>query len=314
MGTLVAFVLYLFYALTYVVGIGMKVSEYHEAKGSLRQVFRILMAKEEKQIEVDSQKAFSFNELKMEKVSFSYNKKDNVISDLSLSVHRGEVLALIGESGAGKSTIINLLERFYEPMGGDMLIDDMSFRDIAPQIWRKGLSLVSQDTFLFNGTIKDNIKYANPAATDEEVIFAAKQASAHDFIMKLDAGYDSDMGDYGSYLSGGQKQRIAIARAFLRRSSFILLDEYTSNVDSDTEQELIKTVSRLKGEVGFIIIAHRLSTVKGADKIAVIKDGRLEDIGTHEELVQRNEYYVRVITEQMNHDSEVLNVLDGQPV
>ncbi|MEC1270372.1 ABC transporter ATP-binding protein [Bacillus vallismortis] len=301
MGTLVAFVLYLFQVIVHVAGIGMNIGSYHEAKGSLKQVFGILMEKEEEsKTAKDSKMEFPFNEIKLENVHFSYDKKENVIANLSLHVCRGEVLALIGESGAGKSTIINLLERFYEPDSGNMLIDNISYKNIPPQIWRKGFSLVSQDTSLFDGTIKDNIKYANPNATDDEVIFAAKQASAHEFIMKLEEGYDSDIGDYGSYLSGGQKQRIAIARAFLRKSSFVLLDEYTSNVDSDTEQELIKAVSQLRGDMGFIIIAHRLSTVKGADKIAVMKDGQLEDIGTHEELIKRNDYYVRVIREQMD--------------
>ncbi len=255
-----------------------------------------------------------FNDVQLTNVNFSYDKKVNIISKLSLNIHRGEVLALIGESGAGKSTIINLLERFYEPDSGDMLINNISYTNISPQTWRKGFSLVSQDTSLFDGTIKENIKYGKPKATDEEVIFAAKQACAHEFIMKLEDGYDSDIGEYGNYLSGGQKQRIAIARAFLRKSSFVLLDEYTSNVDSDTEQELIKAVSHLRGEMGFVIIAHRLSTVNGADKIAVIKNGELEDIGTHEELMKRNDYYVRVIKEQVNHGNNNLDEMDLQSI
>ncbi|MDM5300002.1 ABC transporter ATP-binding protein [Bacillus pumilus] len=304
MGSLVAFVLYLFQVIVHVAGIGMNVSSYFEAKGSLKKLFGILGEDEEKVAECDQELSLPFHHIKLENVHFSYNQKEDVIRNLSLDIHRGEVLALIGESGAGKSTIINLLERFCEPDSGDMLIDHVSYQHISPKTWRKGFSLVSQDTSLFDGTIKENIRYANPKATDEQVIFAAKQASAHDFIMKLDEGYDSDIGEYGNFLSGGQKQRIAIARAFLRKSSFVLLDEYTSNVDSDTEQELIKAVSQLRGDMGFVIIAHRLSTVKGADKIAVIKNGELEDIGTHEELMMRNDYYVRVIKEQTNKGND----------
>ncbi|MFP7333493.1 ABC transporter ATP-binding protein [Shouchella clausii] len=310
MGALVAFVLYLFQVIVHVAGIGMNISSYHEAKGSLEKLFEILMEDEESKTEINEEVSLPFNDVQLKNINFSYNKKDDIIRNLSLDIHRGEVLALIGESGAGKSTIINLLERFCEPDSGDMLIDTISYKDISPKTWRSGFSLVLQDTSLFDGTIKENIQYANPEASDEEVIFAAKQASAHDFIMKLDDGYDSDIGEYGNFLSGGQKQRIAIARAFLRKSSFVLLDEYTSNVDSDTEQELIKAVSQLRGEMGFVIIAHRLSTVKGADKIAVIKNGELEDIGTHEDLMKRNDYYVRVIKEQTNKGNDDLDEME----
>lgn len=207
MGALVAFVLYLFQVIVHVAGIGMNISSYHEAKGSLKKLFEILMEDEESKTEVNEEVSFPFNNVQLKNINFSYNKKDNIIRNLSLDIHRGEVYALIGESGAGKSTIINLLERFCEPDSGDMLIDTISHKNISPKTWRRGFSLVSQDPSLFDGTIKENIQYANPEATDEEVIFAAKQASAHDFIMKLDDGYDSDIGEYGNFLSGGGKSK-----------------------------------------------------------------------------------------------------------
>ncbi len=233
-------------------------------------------------------------------VSFGYEPGNLVLKDFDLQVKPGEVVALVGPSGSGKTTVVNLLLRFYKPTSGRILIDGVSL-DLFP-VWelRRQIGVVPQDTFLFSGSVRDNIALANPAATDEQVIEAACAANAHDFIMQSPKGYLSQVGERGVQLSGGQRQRIAIARALLRNPRIIIFDEATSQMDAESErliQEALEEVAQ--GRTAFII-AHRLSTVRRADKIVVIEDGRIVEVGNHDELLGREGVYRKLYALQMS--------------
>ncbi len=219
------------------------------------------------------------------KVSFEYNHDEPVLRDITLHVPAGKVCALVGPSGGGKTTMFNLLERFYDPKSGKIEINKKDIRGYTLESIRKNIAEVSQDVFLFNGTVMENIKYGNPDATDEMVIAAARAANAHDFIMSFPEKYDSPVGERGSMLSGGQKQRIAIARAILKDAPILLLDEATSALDTQSEKLIQAALTDLmRGRTTFVI-AHRLSTILDADIICVIKDGKIIERGTDAELV-----------------------------
>lgn len=229
--------------------------------------------------------------VKFSNVSFAYVPEEPVLKDINLEVPAGKVCALVGPSGGGKTTMFNLLERFYDPQKGKILINGADIKKFTLKSLRRNIAEVSQDVFLFNGTIEDNIKYGAPEATFEEVQVAAKIANAHDFIQSFPKKYKTNVGEGGALLSGGQKQRIAIARAVLKKSSILLLDEATSALDTQSEkliQASLKTL--MKGKTTFVI-AHRLSTILDADIICVIKDGKIIEQGTDEELIaQQGEY------------------------
>lgn len=229
--------------------------------------------------------------VKFSNVSFAYVPEEPVLKDINLEVPAGKVCALVGPSGGGKTTMFNLLERFYDPQKGKILINGADIKKFTLKSLRRNIAEVSQDVFLFNGTIEDNIKYGAPEATFEEVQAAAKIANAHDFIQSFPKKYKTNVGEGGALLSGGQKQRIAIARAVLKKSSILLLDEATSALDTQSEkliQASLKTL--MKGKTTFVI-AHRLSTILDADIICVIKDGKIIEQGTDEELIaQQGEY------------------------
>ena len=223
--------------------------------------------------------------VKLDHVTFAYEPQDgNVLNDVSLDIEPGKICAFVGPSGGGKSTIFNLLERFYEPQQGAVLINGHDIREFTLESLRRNMSTVSQDVFLFNGTIADNIRYGNPNASMEQVIEAAKAANAHDFITSFPKGYDNNVGERGALLSGGQKQRIAIARAILRDAPILLLDEATSALDSESERLIQNALKKLmKGRTTFVI-AHRLATILDADVICVVKGGRIVEQGTDAEL------------------------------
>ncbi|EOD00262.1 ABC transporter ATP-binding protein [Caldisalinibacter kiritimatiensis] len=231
-------------------------------------------------------------------VTFSYNEKKSVLSNINLTVEAGKTLALVGPSGGGKTTLCHLIPRFYEVDTGEIKIDDINIKDIKIKSLRSNIGLVQQDVFLFTGTIKENILYGRPDATDEEVIEAAKNASIHDFIMTLPNGYDTYIGERGVKLSGGQKQRISIARVFLKNPPILILDEATSALDNETEIIIQEALERLSEGRTTLVIAHRLSTIKNADEIVVLTDKGIQEKGKHEELLESNGLYAKLYKAQ----------------
>ncbi|MCX5660513.1 MAG: ABC transporter ATP-binding protein [Planctomycetota bacterium] len=233
-----------------------------------------------------------------ENITFGYDPLKPVLHEVSLDVAPGEMIGLVGHSGAGKSTTINLLCRFYDPVRGRLLIDGVDAKQIAQKDLRSQIGLVLQDTFLFSGTVAENIAYARPEATREEIMAAAKAANAHDFIAAKPDGYDTPVGDRGGSLSGGERQRIAIARAILHNPRILILDEATSSVDTDTEKQIQDAIARLiKGRTTFAI-AHRLSTLRNASRLVVLKGGKIEEMGTHDELMAKKGEFFRLVEMQ----------------
>ena len=235
-------------------------------------------------------------DIEFKDVSFSYAsaKEKLVVSGLNLKIPSGTTVALVGPSGGGKTTLCNLIPRLYDVDEGRITVDGKDVRDLSMQSLRSSVGVVSQNVFLFDGTIKENIAYGNPYATDEEIIAAAKRANIHDFVLTLDGGYDTEVGERGIKLSGGQRQRVAIARVFLKNPAILILDEATSALDNVTEMQIQKSLEELSLGRTVLVVAHRLSTVKNADKIVVIdKDGIIEE-GTHSELVAKNGEYSKL--------------------
>ena len=225
-------------------------------------------------------------------VSFHYSDDETaVLSDISIDIPAGKSIALVGPSGSGKTTICSLLPRFYDVTGGSITVDGKDIRGLTLKSLRSQIGMVQQDVYLFDGTIKDNIAYGKPGATDEEIIKAAKCASIHDFIMELPDGYDTYVGERGTRLSGGQKQRISIARVFLKNPPILILDEATSALDNESERWIQKSLEELSKNRTTITIAHRLSTIRDADEIIVITEDGIAERGTHAELLEKNGLY-----------------------
>ncbi|PRZ15322.1 ATP-binding cassette subfamily B protein [Laceyella sediminis] len=240
-------------------------------------------------------------EIEFKQVSFRYEDHlDNVLVNLSLRIQPGEYVALVGPSGAGKTTLCSLIPRFYDVTDGEVLLDGINVRDIDLQSLRNNIGIVQQDVYLFAGTVMENIRYGNPAASDEEIITAAKHANAHDFIMSLPNGYHSEIGQRGVKLSGGQKQRLSIARVFLKNPPVLILDEATSALDNESESIVKKSLESLAKGRTTLVIAHRLSTIRNAQRIIVLtKDGIVEQ-GTHDELLARDGVYTHLYFKQFD--------------
>lgn len=225
---------------------------------------------------------------------FTYEDGNNVLKNINLTIEPGKKIALAGPSGGGKTTICNLIPRFYEYQSGQILIDGKEIKNLSLDSLRKNIGIVQQDVFLFTGTIRENIMVGRPDASEEDMIKAAKAARLHDFIMELDRGYDTYIGEKGVKLSGGQKQRISIARIFLKNPPIIILDEATSALDNITEREIQKSLDLLSEGRTTLIVAHRLSTIKNADRIVIIKDGQIKEMGSHEKLINKKGFYYRL--------------------
>lgn len=233
-------------------------------------------------------------EIVLKDLSFSYQEDIPVMENMNLTIKKGQTVALVGTTGVGKSTIANLINRFYDPQEGAVYIDGVDIRDVTLSSLRDNISMVLQDTFLFNGTVYENIEYGWKDAKREDVIAAAKAANAHDFIEKMENGYDTFIGERGVLLSGGQRQRIAIARAILRDSPILILDEATSALDTKTEKEIQAALNEISKERTTIMIAHRLSTTREADLIVVLEGTGIAEMGTHDELIAKGGIFARL--------------------
>ncbi len=260
------------------------------------RIFEVLDSANQITDAADAKEFEGFNDkIEFRDVRFSYDESREIIKGVSFEVRKGETVALVGPSGGGKSTLSELMERFYDTDSGDILIDGVSIRDYKQESLRAAMSLVSQETVLFNDTIKSNIALGRLDATDEEIVEACKVANAHNFIVDSPEGYDTNIGDRGAKLSGGQRQRLSIARAVLKNPEFLILDEATSALDTESEKLVQDALTKLlKGRTS-VVIAHRLSTIMNADRIFVIDEGRIVEEGKHDELIAKGGVYAKLV-------------------
>ncbi len=301
LGVLVGFLLYVNMFLQPIRRISVLVETYQRGMAGFHRFVETLQIEPEI---VDHKEARPAGRLKGEivfdNVTFSYNRDKNILEDISLRIAPGETVALVGPSGAGKTTLCNLIPRFYDLQKGSIKIDGIDIRDFTQRSLRQNIGIVQQDVFLFTGTIRENIAYGKIETTDEEIVAAAKQANAHDFIMELEKGYDTYTGERGVMLSGGQRQRIAIARIFLKNPPILILDEATSALDSETEAMIQEALSELSRDRSTLVIAHRLATVRRAHRIIVLTDDGIVEEGTHAQLLKKNGYYARLYRAQFD--------------
>ncbi|MDK2741547.1 MAG: ABC transporter ATP-binding protein [Nitrospira sp.] len=275
-----------------------------EAQGAMQRVFEILDAQPDIYDRPDAQPLVTIaGHVRVDGVTFSYDPRHPVLSNLSFEAKSGELVALVGPTGAGKTTVINLLHRFYDPAEGRITIDGRDLRDVTLESWYRQIALVPQETILFGGTILDNIRYGDMTASDATVWEASKAAHAHDFITALPDGYQTVVGEKGVNLSGGQRQRIAIARAILKNPRILLLDEATSSLDTESERLVQEALQHLMEGRTTFVVAHRLSTIQRADRILVLDKGKLVEEGTHAQLMARKGLYHYLYTIRLNEPS-----------
>ncbi len=298
-GDIMAFQWYTFLLLNPVWQIVNSFSELQRSLAAMERVFEVLGMPEDKPDPPDAIDApAGVEELRFVDVSFAYRQGEPVVSDFSLSVPGGSVIALVGRSGAGKTTVTDLVARFHDPSAGQILLNGIDLRKLRLRSYRQLLGVVQQEVFLFDGTIRENLAYARPHASDAEILDAARRANAHEFIEPLPEGYDSVIGERGVKLSGGQRQRLAIARALLADPQILILDEATSNLDTESEQLIQASLTELfRGRTSFVI-AHRLSTIAHADLIVVMEAGKIVERGTHADLMRAKGIYYSMVTRQ----------------
>ncbi len=290
LGTFVAFMLYMGMFIGPIDAIGFLTRSVNRSISSAHRVFEVLDSEPEITAKAEARTPERIEgRIAFENVTFGYDPVRLTLKGITFKIEPGEMIGFVGPSGAGKSTIMNLLARFYDPTGGRILVDGHDLRDLEPGAYRRQLGMVMQDPFLFHGSILENIRYGNREANIEAVIEAARAANAHDFIARLPMGYDTIVGERGHTLSGGERQRISIARAVLHNPRILILDEATSSVDTQTERNIQEAIERLTEGRTTLAIAHRLSTLRRASRLFVIKDGRLVEQGKHEELVNKPE-------------------------
>ncbi len=310
LGTIVAFLAYLAMVQFPLEFLGHSTQWITRALTAAERVFEVLDAESESEQsrgEVELEEIHG--EVEYRNVGFGYEKHQQVLKDMSFTVRPGQMLGLVGKSGVGKSTIINLLCRFYDADEGEIFIDGVPLRDVSLWSYRGRLGVVLQEPFLFSGTIAENIAYAKPEATPEEIMAAAKIANAHDFIIGKPDGYDEQVGERGNRLSGGEKQRVCIARAILHNPAILILDEATASVDLETEQQIQEAIGRLiKGRTTFAI-AHRLSTLRNAHKLLVLDEGRIVESGTHDELKAKKGLYAKLL--DIHRRTSTVGAIDG---
>jgi ATP-binding cassette subfamily B protein len=306
-GQIMAFINYLFGTMFPVLMLSMMAGQISASNASARRIMQVLDSAPEVQ---DRPDAIALDEMRgevvFEDVAFSYRDDggDPVLCDVSFTAEPGETVALLGSTGSGKSSLINLIPRFYDVSEGRVTIDGVDIRDIQMQSLRSHIGISLQEAVLFSGTIRDNIRYGRPDASDEEVIAAARAAQAHDFIMEFPEGYDTMVGQRGVNLSGGQKQRIAIARALLVKPTILILDDSTSAVDVETEADIEEALEELMADSTSFVIAQRISTVLKADKIIVLDDGRIAAEGSHSELMDTSPIYREIYESQLGDGGE----------
>jgi subfamily B ATP-binding cassette protein MsbA len=298
-GTYLAFVFAVFKLYDPVRKFALFNNNFQQALGASSEIFRFMDVEDEVREKPDAKPLPKFaKSIRFERVSFSYGdngeESREILSGIELEVKAGEVLAVVGSSGAGKSTLVHLIPRFFDVTGGRLLVDDRDVRDVTLASLRGQIGIVTQETVLFNDTVRNNIAYGQPHVSDKDVEAAARMALAHDFISTMPAGYDTVIGERGVRLSGGERQRIAIARAILKNAPILILDEATSALDSESEALVQSALHNLMAGRTVVVIAHRLSTVRRADRIVVLEGGTISDIGAHEDLMKKLGTYRRL--------------------